>query len=124
MIYGVSGGGPSLGNWSHAESYIKDIMQDLKYNVTGWVDWNMVLDVTGGPTFTLNYLDAPIIVNASAQEFYKQPMYYALGHFAKFLIPGSVRIHLDLNLKNVDVVVNAFQRPDGLTLVLIYNRFE
>lgn len=82
----------------------------------------MVLDTKGGPTYTLNNLDSPIIVNATAKEFYKQPMYYALAHFAKFITPGSVRIHSEKVLKNVHVEMNAFTRPDGLTLLLIYNR--
>lgn len=35
----------------------------------GWVDWNMVLDKTGGPTVVNNNLDAPIIVNPETDEF-------------------------------------------------------
>ena len=26
-----------------------DILQDLLHWCTGWVDWNLILDVTGGP---------------------------------------------------------------------------
>jgi glucosylceramidase len=79
----VTGGhrGPLLGSWSRAEDYATDIMEDLNNWVTGWVDWGFALDVRGGPNLASNWVDAPIIVNASADEFYKQPTWYALGHF-------------------------------------------
>ncbi|KAK8773049.1 hypothetical protein V5799_012418 [Amblyomma americanum] len=54
---------------------------DLNHWVTGWTDWNLALNTGGGPNWAQNFVDSPIIVNATAQEFYKQPMYYALGHF-------------------------------------------
>jgi len=47
----------------------------------GWVDWNMVLDMEGGPNWVENFVDSPIIVNAKNDEFYKQPTFYHLGHF-------------------------------------------
>lgn len=55
--------------------------QDLNHWVTGWTDWNMALDTGGGPNWVNNFDNSPIIVNASAGEFYKQPMFYAVGHF-------------------------------------------
>ena len=41
-------------------------------------------------------MDAPIIVNEEQDEFYKNPMYYGLAHFSKFLPQGSVRIDQQL----------------------------
>ena len=81
----------------------------------------MVLDPSGGPTFIDNLVDSPIIVNTTAGEFYKQPMYYHLGHFSKFVPRESVRIDSVSNLnKNIEVV--AFQRPDNGTTVVILNK--
>ena len=53
--------------------------------VTGWVDWNLALDMDGGPNWVENFVDAPIIINAAEDEFYKQPMYYALGHISRYM---------------------------------------
>lgn len=39
------------------------------------------LDLQGGPNWAGNFVDAPIIVNKKADEFYKQPMFYIMGHF-------------------------------------------
>ena len=49
--------------------------------VTGWTDWNIALNMSGGPNWVNNNVDSPIIVNTEKNEFYKQPMYYVMGHF-------------------------------------------
>ena len=35
----------------------------------------------GGPNWANNEVDSPIIVNAENDVFYKQPMFYHMGHF-------------------------------------------
>jgi glucosylceramidase len=44
--------------------------------VTGWTDWNIALNMEGGPNWVNNFVDSPIIVNEKKDEFYKQPMFY------------------------------------------------
>ena len=56
-------------------------MQNLNNHVTGWTDWNLALDLEGGPSWVKNYVDSPIIVDGSQGVFYKQPMFYHMGHF-------------------------------------------
>jgi glucosylceramidase len=72
---------PILGDWERGEAYGHDIIQNLANWVTGWTDWNLALDEKGGPNWVGNFVDAPVIVNKTADEFYKQPMFYYLGHF-------------------------------------------
>lgn len=97
------------------------IYQDLNHWVQGWVEWNLALDKTGGPTWASNFIDSPIIVNKTADEFYKQPMFYAIGHFSKFISRGSVRIKLTQSsvIKSV-----GFKRPDGAIAIVLYNRYD
>jgi hypothetical protein len=52
--------------------------------------------VQGGPNWALNYVDAPIIIDETVDEFYKQPMYYALGHISRHFPEGSVRIDVQV----------------------------
>ncbi|KAJ8979724.1 hypothetical protein NQ317_006360 [Molorchus minor] len=100
--------------------YILDIIENLEYGTSGWLDWNMVLDETGGPTYIDNNVDSPIISNETLQEFYKQPMFYGIGHFSKFLRPGSVR--LETIVSNEDTLkTTGFLRPDNLTALIIFN---
>ncbi|XP_018563272.1 putative glucosylceramidase 3 [Anoplophora glabripennis] len=108
------------GSWSRGEKYIKDILDDLEQGAAGWVDWNMVLDEEGGPTYIGNYVDSPILVNATLQEYYKQPMFYVMGHFSKFVVPDSVRLETSVeHLDNVRAM--AFLRPDNLIALVVYN---
>ncbi|KAI1716634.1 glycosyl hydrolase family 30 TIM-barrel domain-containing protein [Ditylenchus destructor] len=83
---------PLLGDWHRAEQYAVDILQSLRNWVVGWIDWNLALDMQGGPNWVGNNVDAPILVNATADEFLKQPIFYALAHFSTFVLPGSVRV--------------------------------
>ncbi|KAI1301356.1 Lysosomal acid glucosylceramidase [Halotydeus destructor] len=119
-----------LGSWERAENYALDIMEDLQHWTTGWVDWNLALDQTGGPNWVNNRVDSPIIVNAKANEFYKQPMFYALGHFSKFVPPGSTRIDSKVSVTCPHGVKScsdwvtsvAFVTPDKATVVIFFNR--
>ena len=56
-------------------------MQNLNNFVAGWTDWNLALDLEGGPNWVKNFVDSPIIVDSSQGVFYKQPMFYHMGHF-------------------------------------------
>ncbi|KAJ3636627.1 hypothetical protein MTP99_000152 [Tenebrio molitor] len=54
---------------------------DVSSWVGAWINWNMELDLGGGPIFIDNFVDSPVIINATGDEFYKQPMFHHLGHF-------------------------------------------
>lgn len=65
----------------------------MNHFVSGWTDWNLVLDLEGGPNWVKNFVDSPVIVDGSKDVFYKQPMFYHLGHFrwvggAQVLLPA------------------------------------
>ncbi|KAL0867558.1 hypothetical protein ABMA27_008328 [Loxostege sticticalis] len=112
-----------LGSWDRAKNYILDIIGDLNHNVIGWIDWNLCLNSQGGPNWVENYVDSPIIVYPEKNEFIKQPMYYGLGHFSKFIPRGSRRIKvtekkplLSFSVENV-----AFVTPNNTVVVVLYN---
>ena len=96
-------------------------LQDLNHNSAGWTDWNIVLDMNGGPNWVKNYVDAPIIVNDTGHEYYKQPYFYALGHFSKFIVPDSVHIHHDTQTNVQNFHLTIFERPDGGKVVTVLN---
>ncbi|XP_055906513.1 lysosomal acid glucosylceramidase-like [Eupeodes corollae] len=113
-------GKPKLGSWDDAEQYITNYMKDLKHSFNGYIDWNMILNEEGGPTYIKNYLHAAIIANeTSGQEIYKQPIFYAIGHFSKFLPEGSIRI--DAKHSNKDLDCASFERPDGRIALILSN---
>ncbi|KAG3130002.1 hypothetical protein PI124_g21014, partial [Phytophthora idaei] len=127
----VTGAGPTLQNptfaWQRAQIYARDIIGDLAHYASGWTDWNLVLNTTGGPTWIDNLIDSPILIDEQGgAEFYKQPMFYAMGHFSKFLPADSVRVSLitsssaSSTLAKVDSV--AFLTPDDQVVLILSNR--
>uniref|UniRef100_A0A663ELV3 Glucosylceramidase n=1 Tax=Aquila chrysaetos chrysaetos TaxID=223781 RepID=A0A663ELV3_AQUCH len=113
-----------LGCWERGNQYSHSILMNLNHFVAGWTDWNLALDLEGGPNWVKNYVDSPIIVDTSEGIFYKQPMFYHLGHFSKFIPEGSQRVGLiaSKESKKMDLEYTAFLRPDGAVVVVVLNR--
>lgn len=80
----------------------------------------------GGPTYINNTIDAAVILNSTtSNEFYKQPIFYVLAHFSKFIPPGSVRIAADLNgFRAGSIKTVAFLCPDNTITVILYNKSD
>ncbi|CAI5730165.1 unnamed protein product [Peronospora destructor] len=78
--------------WFRGLRYGHDILNDLNNYVVGWVDWNLLLDHSGGPNHKDNLCDAPIILTEDGDDFNIQPMFYFIQHFSKFIPVGSLRV--------------------------------
>ena len=120
------------------------VLQNLNHHVTGWVDWNFALDMKGGPNWSGNFVDAPIIVNKvrtyiktsqldlflmsfiiylqDTNEFYKQPMFYALGHFSKFIQENAVRKGIKIERKFEHLAACVLQNPDESYVAIVLNK--
>lgn len=108
-----------LGSWRRARRYTQNILQDLNHFVTGWIDWNLCLDPNGGPNWANNFVDSPILVYED-DTFFKQPMFYAMGHFSKFIPRGSQRIHvLRRSIPTIDQL--AVITPEGNYVLVLHN---
>ena len=124
--------------WERAEKYSKDIIENLNHYVTGWLDWNLCLDVNGGPNWAHNYVDSPILVNEEKQEFYVQPMFYHMAHFSKLLKRESVVLEHRVKYwsssssstgraaseDDKSVLISVAIRPDNGILITILNMTE
>ncbi|XP_076179010.1 lysosomal acid glucosylceramidase-like [Ptiloglossa arizonensis] len=108
-----------LGSWHRGEKYMLSIIEYMNHWSVGWVDWNIALNEQGGPNWVNNFVDSPIIVNPDKDEFYKQPMYYAIKHFSRFVDRGSVKIAVN---ETVGVKSTAFLTPSNEVVVVLYNR--
>ncbi len=90
-----------------------DILGDLENWAVGWTDWNIVLNPQGGPNHVSNFCNAPIIADSNAQTLTYQPAYWYLGHFSRFLPPGSVRLQTTVSGSGAaDVQATTFVQPD------------
>lgn len=114
-----------LGNWERAETLARSIFQNLENYVSGYTHYNLAVNTAGGPSWINNNADSPIIVDSKKKVFYKQPMFYVMGHFSKFIPPGSTVV----GLKSVGAVTEytpavALLRPDGSETLIIANLLE
>lgn len=91
--------------------------------MVGWIDWNMCLDQQGGPNWAKNFVDSPVIVFPEVQEIVKQPMFYAMGHFSKWIPRGSVRIAVSENKGLLEQALEhvAFLTPQNTIVLVVQN---
>ncbi len=99
--------------------YIRDIIGNLNNWVTGWIDWNIVLDDKGGPNHANNWAIAPVLVKPDKNEIYYTPLYYVMCHFSKYIRPDAYRIGAKTDIKNL--MLTACLNPDGKIAVEIFN---
>ena len=119
---GCQEGGPHTGSWDTGERYARSIINDLNRWTVAWVDWNMVLDETGGPNHVGNLCSAPILADTQAGEILYQSSYYYIGHFSRFIRPGADRVGCAKTLDALDAT--AFLNKDGTVAVVVLNRSE
>lgn len=79
--------------YASGELYALDMLGDLIYGASGWVDWNAVLDYQGGPNHVnRSDIGAPVLVDAASDSYYVQSPYYYMGHLSRYVPSGSVRV--------------------------------
>jgi glucosylceramidase len=119
---GCQEGGPHVGEWHVGERYARSMINDLNRWTVGWIDWNMVLDETGGPNHAGNYCSAPIIADTQTDTLHYQSSYYTIGHFTRFVRPGAIRILCATTRDELEAA--AFLNPDGQVALVVLNRSE
>ncbi|WP_145445167.1 glycoside hydrolase family 30 protein [Mucisphaera calidilacus] len=119
---GCQEGGPHTGAWELGERYGRSIINDLNRWCEGWLDWNILLDETGGPNHVGNLCSAPILYDRNTGQMLYQSSYAYLGHFSRFIEPGAVRIGCDVS--HADLLATACENPDGSLAVVVMNHGE
>ena len=119
---GCQEGGPHVGSWATGERYGRSLIQDLNHWTQGWIDWNLMLDETGGPNHVGNLCSAPLLVDRAAGTLLRQSSYDYLGHFARFVRPGARRVLCASSAEAIETT--AFVNPDGSHSVVLMNRTD
>ena len=90
--------------------------------MSGWIEWNLFLDMDGGPRWCEKKgYGGTINIDAKKGEAYKQPSFYAIGHFSKLVPPDSLRIGHSLVEPEDGLSVLTVQRPDNRTVLIVLN---
>ena len=77
--------------WKEAQKYAIDMIGDLNAGASGWLEWNVLLDSSGGPTCIgstggtdcvplAGHCDAPILADLDKQTLEIRNSYYFSGH--------------------------------------------
>ena len=103
MCVGFSPYNPA--EWATAANpYYFELMSDINTGATAWIDWNMLLDWRGGPSYCENYVKSPVILNENGNDFILTPIYEALRKFAELFPAGSHVIRCDYTSTEVAAV--------------------
>ena len=89
-------------SWQNdAKLYLRELFADINAGTSAFVDWNMLLDFQGGPSYCKNYLKSPIILNESGDDFILTPIYDALRRFVKLFPAGSKVVRLEYRSNDI-----------------------
>jgi len=104
-----------LGYWKYGERYAMNIINDINAGCEGWIDWNLCLDLAGGPNHVGNNCVAPIIVDYKNDRVLYQPSFWYLAHFARFIRPGARRVVCGSSRDVLEVTAFVNCGPNGLS---------
>ena len=92
-------------DWQNdARLYLGELINDINCGTVAWLDWNMLLDWNGGPSYCRNFVKSPVILNEAGDDFILTPIYDALKSFAKLFPAGSEIVRCDFDSNQIAAV--------------------
>ena len=119
---GCQEGGPHMEDWEVGERYGESMLQDLQHWTTAWIDWNLLLDIRGGPNHAGNYCSSSMMADYSKGTLYYHNSFYYIGQFSRFVHPGARRVVSASSLDELESI--AFLNPNGELALIVMNRME
>jgi glucosylceramidase len=104
--------------------YARNIIVSLNHWVSGWIDWNIVLDMNGGPNHVGNFCGAPIMIDTGSGYVYYTPVFHVLSQFSRTIRPGDKAVEVTLNHESFDedaIHASASINSDSLLSVQVLN---
>ena len=108
--------------YSPVHRYAQYIIDGVNHWMTGYIDWNCVLDSIGGPTHVLNHCGAQVMVDYYNDIIYFTPYHYAFRHFSRSMRPGDKVVGVRILAENPDLHVCAVKKPDGSFAINMLNK--
>lgn len=109
--------------YSACQRYAQYIIEGMNHWMTGFVDWNVILDEIGGPNHVQNYCGACVMVDSERDIIYFTPYYYVLKQLSRMMRPGDVALGVS-ETGDEDVFVSAVRKQDGSIAVNILNKAQ
>src|SRR6266511_30191 len=105
----------------HARNLVLGVTRNWARTV---VNWNLALDPAGGPHLGGCDSCSGVVTVGPGQTVTENAEYYTLGHLARFVRPGAVRIastSFGTTGWNGQIMDAAFRNPDGSTALVVHN---
>jgi glucosylceramidase len=107
--------------FSEVERMAHEIVGDLNHWSSGYLTWNLVTDLNGGPYHDRNPgVPGDILVDTTTSAVTYPPNYYYLTHFSKYIRPDAVRIGCAYT--GTDLDVTACKNTNGSIVIVVLNR--
>lgn len=100
--------------------YAQYIIDGMNHWMTGFCDWNIVLDSIGGPNHVNNYCGAEVMVDYGKNIIYYTPYYYVLRQMSRTIRPGDVVLESMCDMYGVHLL--ATRNADKLVTITILNK--
>ena len=104
--------------------YARNIIVSFNHWMSGWIDWNIVLDSNGGPNHVGNFCGAPIMIDTANGDIYYTPLYYILSQLSQTIRPGDKAVQADKYLQGLEddaLHASATVNDEGMLTVQILN---
>lgn len=104
-------------DWQNdARYYLGELFHDINCGAAAFIDWNMLLDYSGGPSYCHNNVKSPVILNEKSNDFILSPIYDALKKFAKAFPIGSEVVRCEFAERGVVAIARG--EGENYTVVL------
>lgn len=127
--YSTRWAGETHPKYSPVYRYAQYIIDGTNHWLTGYCDWNIVLDSIGGPNHVNNFAAAQVMVDYKNDIIYYTPYYYVLKQFSRSMRPGDVALQVNYpstmktgnDCESQDIFLCAVEKADGSYAINILN---
>ncbi len=106
-------------DFQDAQNYAHDIIGDINHGMNRWIDWNMIVDRTGGPRHVPGGFAAPMIAEEDG-SYTRTISYEYIRQIARTILPGARR--MGISVYGHDVEAAAVKNQDGTVGLVMLNR--
>ncbi len=106
-------------DFQDAKNYAHDIIGDINHGMNRWIDWNMIVDRTGGPRHVPGGFAAPMIAEEDG-SYTCTVSYEYIRQIAQTIRPGARR--MGISVYGHEVEGTAVKNPDGTVGIVLLNQ--
>lgn len=110
----------SIGRFENGLRYAKNYILDSENFSNGFIDWNILLDETGGPNYVGNVCESPIMFDKINNKLLYNPSYYVISHFSKYIEKGDFRVKT--SILNDFIIATTYKKIDNTYITVILNQ--